>query len=1265
MVEGLKILLVEDSPGDQSMVMDYLREAFTDVTISTALTLHEATAILKADPEIDTVLLDLHLSDGSGKDLIASIRSSLTNGSIIILTGNTDREFALESISMGASDFILKSEMSPLLLYKSITYNMERKKFNAALANSEKKYFDLFQFSPLPMYVYDVNSLQFLDVNESAIAQYGYSRNEFLELTIKDIRPKEDVPTLLEAIHRLKKSGASKSSGIYRHKKKNGSIIDVEIRGNLIQFNGRTAELILVTDITEDIKNEKLIIRQSKLLEAVTSFNTELLKSPDWQQALTNAFSKIGSAIGVDRVYYFENHLDPETGKWLTSHKLEWTDEGIESFRGNEILLNVKINEHPDFFEPLMKSGQTQYIVSEMPIGPTREIIELQNIKSFVVRAIYVNQHFQGFIGFDDCRNERQWQKDEIGFLETLAANMAVTIEKQLAVTQLQASEEKFKALVQEGSDLIVILDAHGRCTYVSPSVDVLLGLKNQEMLGKPIIRRIHEADHDWITQLFFELPEHQSLEVVPFRFLNADGQWRWLETTLTNLLDDPAVLGIVANSRDVTDKIQKNQALQESLERYDIVAKATSDIIWDLDLESDIMRYNTSINKVFGYQENEVRNVREWWEKNIHPDDIEGVRNVLEAALQKGTERFQIKYRFKDQKGNYRHIYDRAFVIKDPSGESTRIIGAMQDITKAKAERERIILQESVITNASDSIMITDAELNEGHESKIIFVNEAFCKMTGYQSTELIGKSPKILQGPGTSESQLEIMRQAVDTGRACEVEVINYRKDGTPFWVHISLSPVWSDNKIRHWIAIERDITVERNYVQKLEAYNARLEDIAWMQSHLVRAPLSNLMGLIELLRTCEKSEREEIETMLLKSSEQLDQVIRSIVKSADRLENEQSNNGPPRYNIVDGQLHDLHLHPELMEKASHAYSISNRSDQLLYVNEAFEHLTGYTKSEAIGNTPLDLLKGPLTQPDVIARMYQQEQNKQPYEVEVIYYKKSGEPIWMRIYAQPYISKEGIFGGYLHIRKDITKDKKAEKNVRLSRESLAASNEELKNFTYTITHDLREPVNSLHALISMLKEEKHNLLDEDGKVLVNRSIASVERINKMIKALMEYARTGAIQEPIKCLPFNHIMQEVNTALALLIKNKQAKIEVDGGEHTICVYPTLFSRAVQNLVHNSLKFSGEVSPIIKIHLTEDENLWYFQIEDNGIGIAKSDLNQVFNLFYYKKPDGQEESHGIGLAVVKRIVEQHQGKISVHSEVGKGTNFIFTISKDL
>lgn len=275
------ILVVEDNPGDFLLITDYIEEQISNPSITHTTNFKETKQILESAENIfDVVLLDLSLPDKNGEQLVEDILTLCTDIPVIILTGYTDIDFSINSISKGIADYLLKDELNADALYKSIIYCIERLKKNIELSESEKRYSELFHLSPLPMWVYDIETLEFLDVNEAAQKHYGYTEVEFLAMTIWDIRPKEDIPHFEQQLNLMHQNPFQFLTGIFRHVKKNGAIIIAEIQSNYISYKGRNARVILVNDITERLEYISAIESKNKELQNIAWLQSHVMRAP-------------------------------------------------------------------------------------------------------------------------------------------------------------------------------------------------------------------------------------------------------------------------------------------------------------------------------------------------------------------------------------------------------------------------------------------------------------------------------------------------------------------------------------------------------------------------------------------------------------------------------------------------------------------------------------------------------------------------------------------------------------------------------------------------------------------------------------------------------------------------------------------------------------------------------------------------------------------------------------------------------------------------
>lgn len=275
------ILVIEDNYGDFTLIEEFLQEKFLVPIVEHAVSYKQVQeSFLNNHRQYDAVLLDLSLPDKNGEVLIREIARSFSNCPIIVLTGYSDISFGIKSLSFGISDYLLKDELNSLSLYKSITYNIERKKIVVELEASEQRYSDLFHLSPQPMWVYEVETFRFLDVNSAAINHYGYSFEEFTGMTIKDIRPEEDLEKFEAAATFTRQSEASSFQSIFRHKKKNGEIIQVDVRSNVVVNKGKKVKIVIANDITDRLNYIKEIETQNKSLQEIAWIQSHVVRAP-------------------------------------------------------------------------------------------------------------------------------------------------------------------------------------------------------------------------------------------------------------------------------------------------------------------------------------------------------------------------------------------------------------------------------------------------------------------------------------------------------------------------------------------------------------------------------------------------------------------------------------------------------------------------------------------------------------------------------------------------------------------------------------------------------------------------------------------------------------------------------------------------------------------------------------------------------------------------------------------------------------------------
>lgn len=252
-------------------------------------------------------------------------------------------------------------------------------------------------------------------------------------------------------------------------------------------------------------------------------------------------------------------------------------------------------------------------------------------------------------------------------------------------------------------------------------------------------------------------------------------------------------------------------------------------------------------------------------------------------------------------------------------------------------------------------------------------------------------------------------------------------------------------------------------------------------------------------------------------------------------------------------------------------------------------------------------------------------------------------------------------VKGTYLFIgfAADITERKKAEQELRQKTEELARSNQELEQFAYVASHDLQEPLRMITSYVQLLASRYKDKLDKDANEFIDFAVDGSNRMRTLIKSLLEYSRINRIK-PFEFIDLDDLLKDVLQNLSSQIKEANAIIKL---EKMPVIYgdAVLMGQLFQNLITNAIKFKGEKDPQIEISYKKENKHYLFSVKDNGIGIQKEYVNKIFVIFQRLHRKDQYPGTGIGLAICKKIVERHQGKIWVESELGKGSTFYFTI----
>jgi PAS domain S-box-containing protein len=344
---------------------------------------------------------------------------------------------------------------------------------------------------------------------------------------------------------------------------------------------------------------------------------------------------------------------------------------------------------------------------------------------------------------------------------------------------------------------------------------------------------------------------------------------------------------------------------------------------------------------------------------------------------------------------------------------------------------------------------------------------------------------------------------------------------------------------------------------------------------------------------------------------------------------------------------------------ENASDIITILDATGAIRYESFAIERVLGYKGEELIGRDVLELVH-----PDdrayaknVLAQGL--EKPGVPLSLKVRFLHKNGTWRVLEVIGKNILDNPAV-GGIVVNSRDITERELAEQDLKRTTDELARSNADLLQFAYAASHDLQAPLRVIEGFIKLLAQRYKNKLDAKADEFIEFSLDGIKRMRQLIKDLLEYSKVGTKDLSMKPTDFSFAVEKAIFNLKAVIEENKAVVTHDELP-TVIADDLQISSLLQNLIGNAIKFHGIEAPRVHISAEKKENEWVFSVKDNGIGIDPKEVERIFIVFQRLHSGEEYPGTGIGLAICKRVVERHGGRIWVESEPGKGSTFSFTI----
>jgi PAS domain S-box-containing protein len=454
-----------------------------------------------------------------------------------------------------------------------------------------------------------------------------------------------------------------------------------------------------------------------------------------------------------------------------------------------------------------------------------------------------------------------------------------------------------------------------------------------------------------------------------------------------------------------------------------------------------------------------------------------------------------------------------------------------------------------------------------------------------------------------------------------------------------------------------ISHEYTREQNRFETIRTMLIASIAIALMLAALIGVMLSNaifrpLENLVDIARHVAAGNlTQEIK---VRSRDEIGQLMQALKEMRDSL--------------VDtiGQVRESEAHTRaLLNNLIDGVASVNEQGVIRTFNPAGERIFGYTEKEIIGQNIGLLFSGPAPgkswQTDYFKNLPDTQKSKalgMTREAEGL--RKDGTTFPMDLAVVEM--HDGNHNMFVGIMRDISERKLVEEQKTRLMNDLESANEELKSFAYVVSHDLKAPLRAIGALADWLSTDYADKFDDEGKEHMRLLVSRVHRMGNLIDGILQYSRVGRVREALVAVDLSRVVREV---IDLLSPLPNVTISVETPLPTLVTEPTRMQQIFQNLFSNAIKYADKPQCAIRVACSAEDEYWKFSVTDNGPGIESRHFDRIFQLFQTLAPRDRIESTGVGLTLVKKIVEMYGGRIWIESVIGQGATFFFTLPQTL
>ena len=1111
----------------------------------------------------------------------------------------------------------ITGEREATLALESLNRNLELEvaQRTADLADSEKRYRSLFQHSPMPMWTYDRETLVFTAVNDAALMQYGYTRDEFLAMTLRSLRPAEDVPFVEAAV-------ASADEALIlmpdvRHRRKDGSTLRVDIHSRTYLDSTKKSRLVLANDVTERQRATKLLEGQKGALEQIAS-NTPL-------EAVLAMLAKLVEDVEPETLCSILL-LDASVGRLRHGAAPSLPPDyvsaingipigpvagscGTAAFRGETVAVSDIAND-PLWvdYRSLALPNRLRACTSVPIRDPSGEVLG--------TFAVYLRQ--PGTVA------DRVLEA-----LRTLSHTAAIAIIKKREKIALQESEARFRAIYDTAPVGIVLVDRQGRYLAANKLTCERTGYSEAELIGKTILGLNNAQNGVQEATLLEEVWSGlRSTYTIEKRSVARDGNAYWLSVSGSVVRDEEGnpKYGIRV-LRDITEQVKSDAAVRESEARFRAIFEKSPLGIVLTDADGRITATNPKQCELAAYSESELigRTIAEL----THPDDIDRDMAQYRRVWAGKEDAYEIEKRAVNRHGTAYWIHITGSVIRGENGDPRYGLRLIQDVT-ARVEAERVLRESEERFRAIFDL----AALGIGYvgpDGRFLRVNRRLCEISGYDENELMQLSPTDLTY--TEDLQLEVEQRA----RIWRGEISTYsiekrylRKDGQLVWTNVTVSAVRSkDGTIDYTFGLLEDITWRKEAEAKLH-----------QQEELNRLVLGSVA---EGVVACDEQGRLVLFNKTARDWHGTDPRDIPAEQWSDFYDLFEADGRTPlsldRIPLIRAQRGERVLNAEMC--------IARKGSEPRTVVA-----TGAPLMDAAGKQ-----RGAVV---VMHDVTERQRNLHALESAAENLKAAN--------AAVEHERASLVRRVAERTAELTA---INHELAQARDAAEAASRAKSNFLATISHEIRTPMNGVLGAMELLQ---HKGLSGEHATLLGTAQSSAQSLLELLNDLLDMAKIEAGRIEIRPEPValeaivnqvvsTHLPNAINKGIALSAKmatGVPAWVEADA---------LRVRQILGNLVSNAIKFTTRGGVDISIEskaVSARGHRVRFTVRDTGAGIPAEALQTLFRPFEQGTAELARQSGGtgLGLAISRGLAEHMGGTIRLESTAGHGTTAILELALD-